>query len=166
MKICSATWSTGRCDRRFFSDGLCHAHHLQRRRGKAEFTPIRFYRPIGMEGPELAKWCVEHATAAGPGACRTWIFATRNGYPVMTLPDGTSHKSGSHRFIAEHLVAKRPLTAADVVHHRCAVRQCINPDHLQITTSAANTAEMFDRNKLLARIAELEKTLEENGIAA
>lgn len=48
-----------------------------------------------------------------------------------------------------------------VVHHVCTVRNCANPDHLQVVTPEENTAEMMLRNFYLRRIADLEAALAE-----
>jgi hypothetical protein len=47
------------------------------------------------------------------------------------------------------------------VHHVCAVRACVNPEHLQRVTLRENVAEMRARNAYEARIAELEAALAE-----
>ncbi|WP_149030425.1 hypothetical protein [Kitasatospora sp. MBT66] len=54
------------------------------------------------------------------------------------------------------------------IHHKCAVRACVNPLHLQAVTPVENTAEMLERKALKARIAELEAELARlnDGIAA
>lgn len=46
-----------------------------------------------------------------------------------------------------------------VVHHVCANRLCVNPEHLQPVSQRENTAEMLERNYYRARIAELEAAL-------
>ena len=47
------------------------------------------------------------------------------------------------------------------VHHRCAQRSCVNPDHLQLVTTYDNAAEMMARNYYERRIARLEHALRE-----
>lgn len=40
------------------------------------------------------------------------------------------------------------------VHHKCANRACVNPDHLQLVTLESNVAEMHERTKYLRTIGE------------
>lgn len=47
------------------------------------------------------------------------------------------------------------------VHHRCSVRACCNPEHLQPTTLIENNLEMMERTGYRARIADLESALRE-----
>ncbi len=44
-------------------------------------------------------------------------------------------------------------------HHMCAVRRCVNPDHLQPVTHRENLAEMHARNSYLRLIEELQEAL-------
>ena len=46
-------------------------------------------------------------------------------------------------------------------HHICAVRRCVNPDHIQPATAAENSLEMMSRNSFIARIEALEGALRE-----
>lgn len=54
---------------------------------------------------------------------------------------------------------RQPLGKQAVVHHKCAVRACVNPDHLQPVTHIENTAEMLARQTYLKRIRDLESAL-------
>jgi hypothetical protein len=42
----------------------------------------------------------------------------------------------------------------------CANSKCVNPEHLEPVTAAANMAEMLARNYLVRRIRELEQALD------
>lgn len=75
-----------------------------------------------------------------------------NGYGYLRV---RGKMTGAHRFIYAALVG--PLPARAPVHHRCANRPCINPQHLQRATHATNVLESMARNTLLRRIAELEE---------
>lgn len=46
-----------------------------------------------------------------------------------------------------------------VVHHRCAVRRCVNPAHLQLVDQASNVAEMLGRRGFLSAIEKLSDAL-------
>lgn len=50
---------------------------------------------------------------------------------------------------------------SETVHHKCANRRCFNPAHLDLATARDNVAEMFERNALKRRIAELEAEVTE-----
>lgn len=86
------------------------------------------------------------ATVTSDG-CWLWPHLKNDGYGV-TRYDGMRWRV--HRLTYHHMVT--PLSKSVVVHHKCGQRACCNPEHLQGTTAAANTAEMFQRNALLATI--------------
>ena len=65
----------------------------------------------------------------------------------------------AHRLSYAVWVGKIPEGA--VIHHRCGVRLCINPDHLQAISAIENTAEMFERKAYLKEIRELKKRIRE-----
>ncbi len=89
--------------------------------------------------------------------CRVWTGArTNNGYGAVYVNPKTLY---AHRVSWE--VHNGPIPEDSVVHHTCANRCCINPNHLQIITQAENLAEMMGRKTYEKRIAELEKKLEE-----
>ena len=62
-----------------------------------------------------------------------------------------------HRVAWEVSTGRR--AGSSVVHHKCGTPSCINPEHLELATHAENIGEMFARQSLLARIAELEAAL-------
>jgi HNH endonuclease len=47
------------------------------------------------------------------------------------------------------------------VHHTCANRACINPEHLQLLTARENTAEMLERKAYRLEIASLKEKVRE-----
>jgi hypothetical protein len=47
------------------------------------------------------------------------------------------------------------------VHHICANRRCVNPEHLQPISHRENAAEMLERNWYLTHIADLRDALSE-----
>jgi hypothetical protein len=58
-----------------------------------------------------------------------------------------------HRVVLE-AVHEKPL-GSQQGHHICAVRSCVNPDHLQPVTHQQNIAEMMHRNAYQNYISEL-----------
>jgi hypothetical protein len=88
--------------------------------------------------------------------CRMWQGSvTSSGYGCLSRHNKTVY---AHRIAWE--VYNGPVPEDSVVHHTCANRLCINPNHLQIVTQQNNTAEMLGRRTYEKRIAELENRLE------
>lgn len=77
-----------------------------------------------------------------------------DGYPRVAL---ASRLMALHRLMLEAREGA-PL-GSQQAHHVCANRTCVNPQHLQPVTNAANAAEMAARQGYVARIAELEAAL-------
>ncbi|MFD7017187.1 HNH endonuclease signature motif containing protein [Streptomyces sp. NPDC059928] len=84
--------------------------------------------------------CLEHSGWVG-----------ENGYGRINF-GGKCHLA--HRFVYAGIVGKIPPGCA--IHHKCANRACINPEHLQPVTARENTAEMLERNYYLKCIEDLE----------
>lgn len=82
--------------------------------------------------------------------CWNWQRTTRDGYATVNLGKQTKYV---HR-----LVMGDP--GSPVVHHACANRACVNPDHLQLVTNRENVAEMLERTYYLRRIDTLEAALQ------
>ena len=88
--------------------------------------------------------------------CWIWTMGlSRQGYPELTRA-GT----GVHRCVVQAKTGGVPL-GSQHVHHACAVRACVNPDHLMLVTASENILEMRARNAYLRRIEELESALRE-----
>lgn len=83
--------------------------------------------------------------------CWIWQRGLRDGYPRLKVAG-----KALWRAIAE--VVHGQLDGMPV-HHICAVRACVNPDHLVPVTHAENAAEMLARNAYELRIAALESAL-------
>lgn len=101
--------------------------------------------------PERISELIAARVTVTESGCWLWPQLRSDGYGVVKI-DGLRWRV--HRLVWHHLVM--PLSKAAVVHHRCGVRACCNPDHLQATSSHANNAEMMARQALLSHIAVLE----------
>lgn len=79
---------------------------------------------------------------------------------VMNVGYGQFHWNGTKR---AHRVAYRlwvgEIPDGSVVHHACSVRNCVNPNHLQIVSPTNNIAEMLERTYYRERILSLEETV-------
>lgn len=78
--------------------------------------------------------------------CWLWTGAMNKGYGVFNTGNGTKEV---HRIAYQMLVGSIP--SGLVIDHLCRVRNCINPDHLEVVTNRENVSRGFQaikRNKL------------------
>lgn len=140
---CGSTYSPTRKRSKYCGQG-CYA------RSTAVVTPIT----TAVEGGDYSavlRLVRERAVIDATG-CHIWQGTTTGpGYAVVNV---RRKKMAVHRLVAG-AVSGTDLPRHLPVHHRCANRRCVNPDHLQVTTVADNNAEMMSRNALLSEIAEL-----------
>lgn len=170
-KFCRASWANGRCQDKVFSSELCSGHHQQKRRGVA-FSPLRAFRPKDVKTPEQFSRWAQTILVSGDGDCRLWPRGIKYGNPGQKI-SGVGYpyanvqgkQYGVHRLTAQFFLNHgEELSSGEVVHHRCSNKKCLNPEHLQITSPQANTAEWLDRKSCLARVSYLEKLLLDNNI--
>ena len=102
----------------------------------------------------LEERLAKHSVLDEDTSCMVWQLATSKGYGVISLKGKLLR---AHRVSYQLHVGS--LEEGSVVHHVCANRACINPEHLQQVSTINNTAEMIERQYYLSRIAELEKEL-------
>lgn len=69
--------------------------------------------------------------------------ARNNGYPLSWF-DGK--KVRLNRFIYEQMHG--PISKGLVIRHKCDVRECINPEHLETGTQKENIWDAISRNRL------------------
>lgn len=145
MSICSVIG----CDEPVKARGCCMSHY-SKALARGDFVP----RSIARRGSGLHDrlrsigWTV---TASG---CWDWNGATLNGYGRVGRSPSADHDVLAHR--VSYGVHKGAIPEGMFVHHKCANRRCINPDHLELTTSRDNMGEMMERNFYITRIKELE----------
>lgn len=125
------------CDRPVRANGYCNAHHLRRKQGSRlpETAPIRSAIPDWTGERRLRDKVVWN------GECLLWQGRlTYAGYGHLNLQG---------RFIGVHRVAyelaKGPIPAGLEIDHLCAVRHCVNPDHLEAVTHAENLRRARER---------------------
>lgn len=113
--------------------------------------------PQNLSDTERAQWYFDNKTKI-EGECFVWQGQLNNqGYGAIYLKRGGKKVTVSaHRFIYLNLikdVGREPL------HHTCANRPCVNPEHLVPTSQAENTLEMLSRRGYEARISLLESRI-------
>lgn len=91
------------------------------------------------------------AEAVPHGECRLFRPHLTNNYPVVRVGD---RNYLAHRLVYEGVYGDLPKGSH--VHHKCANRYCVNPDHLQRASAAENTLEMIARRDYEAQIHALE----------
>ena len=99
-------------------------------------------RPERRSDEELRRRLLARTIPEPNSGCWLWIGALRSGYG--NIDDGKTHVS-AHRLAHELYIGPIPLGM--VVMHRCDVRCCVNPDHLQIGTQLDNTRDCIAKGR-------------------
>lgn len=84
------------------------------------------------------------STAPGANGCLLWTRATFGsaGYGAV-WHDGRTQ--GAHRVAYE--LANGPIPTSMLVRHKCDVRRCVNPEHLELGTYADNAQDCVARDR-------------------
>jgi len=79
--------------------------------------------------------------------CWLWIGATSDGYGYLRWPNGASpQRLGAH--VIAVLASNRVIPNGWQVDHRCEVRCCVNPEHLDVVTHDENHARRHQRHPI------------------
>jgi hypothetical protein len=78
-----------------------------------------------------------------PDACWLWTGGTIDGYGSMSI--GDKHGVLVHRVVWELTLG--PIPDGMCVLHRCDVRNCVRPSHLELGTVADNAVDMAERRR-------------------
>ena len=123
------------CDRRHYGHGLCKTHWKRQAN----------QRPCQHPGCVSTSWgadlCRAHAAEQRhlwslieiTGCCWLWSGTTWNGYGRLKH---RGQRRLAHRLVYELLVG--PIPDGLSLDHLCAIKTCVNPDHLQPVTLPEN----------------------------
>ena len=99
----------------------------------------------------IAKVCPEPNTG-----CWLWMGALRgDGYGIFYAGE----RIGAHVF--SYRWHKGEIPQGHLVHHRCNVSCCVNPDHLEAATYSKNSIDGWRRRSLPPRIMTLDESCRE-----
>jgi len=147
-----ATCRGPRCEKtQLAARGLCSTHYRQDKLGQ----PLH---PIMRRGLPLGEAILERCEEAEDG-CWIWQMGLKNGYGLMRHPADLSTTS-AHR-LAYKAWVDSTLPMGDDVHHTCANKACVNPEHLERASRLDNILEMKERRGLHAEIAALKARIRE-----
>lgn len=77
--------------------------------------------------------------------CWLWMAQIKpNGYGAFY--DENQNLWYAHRY--SYTVHKGAIPSHLVVHHKCSVRSCVNPDHLEIITQSQNVKHGIEKSKI------------------
>ena len=145
----NTTCSVGGCARPVKCRAMCPMHYSRWRvHGSVDGTGRARY-----SDPEDS---FTARTARGEGGCLLWTGAKdEHGYGLIFV---------GAKMVRVHRYSWARANGAEVprlmpVHHKCAVRLCVEPDHLQMVEPHENLAEMLERRSYDERIRALEEAL-------
>jgi hypothetical protein len=141
------TCSVQDCARLHKARGYCLSHY------RAQVKLAGFAtRAIANRSMTLAERFAFIGWDVQPEGCWRWRGSILNGYGRI----GRNHSGDTLAHRVSYLVNVGPIPDGLFVHHICANRACVNPGHLQLTTTRANMGEMMLRGYYERHIAALE----------
>ena len=130
------------------------AAHPDGRRNKPGSDAARAYRSGGYDS--LAAYLISEADEpSGLLGCMMLRKPGRHGYPEVSV---AGKRMKAYRVVARSFLGDIGILQ---VHHKCAQRGCINPEHLQLVSGEQNKAEMMLRNGYIKMIKKLAARLDE-----
>lgn len=157
--LCSAHYNLSRresgspcsvegCVRPLYALDVCNMHY-QRLKSSGDLGPAENIRLDGLTISERFSFYVLKGDQ-----CWEWQGRRSNGYGEFDLSGGPVKKILAHRmsFAIAHGMAPSDLPTGLHVHHKCANRGCVRPDHLVLSTARENVAEMFARKSYVSAI--------------
>lgn len=79
----------------------------------------------------------------GPDDCWLWTAGKSGGYGVFGIGFATGYTA--HRVAYRRCVG--PIPRGQIVRHKCDVRSCVNPNHLELGTRADNNRDRKERGR-------------------
>jgi hypothetical protein len=132
------------CNRAHDCRGLCKTHNKQLQDGK-ELTAIKY---VPKDPDDRFVQNIDNS-----GACWLWTGELNgDGYGRFGL---AGKRLFAHRYAYE--LWREEIPEDSSVAHTCRTKACCNPDHLFIVSGKGGRAYHAVRDRLEARIAELEK---------
>jgi hypothetical protein len=132
--------------------GLCAGHKNQIQQGRATRDNLKAFTRAPARINKKPLHDRFFSKVEKTETCWNWTGTLVQGYGCTSV-NGRSKRA--HRVSYELLVG--PLEQATILHHKCANRKCVNPDHLQVVSYTENMAEMFERNAYIKKIKFLEE---------
>lgn len=127
------------CDGWAWAQGYCD-HHYQKLKREGVIKKVRLF------GDALERFMTRVDRNSETG-CWEWTGPIHpHGYGQDAVHEGGKTRSyRAHRFAYANLVG--PIPAGMVLRHRCDVRRCVNPDHLEPGTHAQNMRDCVERGR-------------------
>lgn len=138
-----------RCEGKHAGYGYCKKH-LYRFQMNGDPLVVRHHVDTGTVEERFWK-----KVKPGPDGCQLWGGAklpdpklpAEERYGMWTWDeDGRTLRKLAHRYAYERV--KGTIPEGVQLHHTCARRGCVNPEHLQLATALENTAESLQRKHL------------------
>lgn len=137
------TCSVEGCHKPVLARGLCSAHYGKQQRNGSPLIDAR--DPYRNFDTRVARGPVPDY-APTLGSCLIWTGKTTTaGYGTFT-----SAQKYVHRYAWERV--NGPIPEGLTIDHLCRVRNCVNPDHLEVVTREENSRREMAARKELAHV--------------